>query len=84
MRFAGCAPYCEGHLESDDQRAGCAEVAGAGAEGMFASQLVRGGETFLVGRDITALSVSVCVSMTSKLVTDRPMSMTMLAEPLAL
>jgi hypothetical protein len=40
VRFAGCAPYGEWHLESDDEGAFCVEVACACAEGVFAGELV--------------------------------------------
>lgn len=55
MGFAGCAPYSEGHLESDDQSASCVEVARACAEGMFAGEFVAGGEAFLVRRDVSVM-----------------------------
>lgn len=41
MGLAGCAPYCKGHFESNDECAGGVEVAGASAERVFASKFVR-------------------------------------------
>ena len=51
--LACCAPYGERHFKTDDQGAGGVEVAGAGTEGVFTGELVRRGETLLVGWDIT-------------------------------
>ena len=57
VRLARRTPDSERHFETDDQRAGCVEVACARTECMLACQLVRGDETFLVGWDIAARGV---------------------------
>jgi hypothetical protein len=55
--LAGCAPYREWHLESNDQCAGCVEVAGARAEWVLAGKFISGGNAFLVRGDVSVIAL---------------------------
>lgn len=74
VRLAGCAPYCEWHLESNDQGAGRVEVTGAGAERVLAGKFIRGGDAFLVRWDISVVVLAEGYCHDSHFVTDRPIS----------